>query len=767
MESIPVEYSNTFYDSSVGSIFTEIDGVNVPIFALNKDYIKDVYVDKIGVNFSLVDNYDPEIDAYSAIITLPHFDSDMNPISWSLTRSTSQTYSKQPNVVITSSAPNTPPFYLDFPRNSTIPEEWNKIAFLRATGSVTINGKKRIPRVTGVSDSDEAIELFLNYEYSHNHIALIGNNYNNPNHLKETKIGQPLVKYKTFTDPNITSPEGFDWSSDGFKSFIVDNGTNAIYEFAVDSNATPYTIKTLKSTNNQYNFNTSQISDPSDIVFNSTGNIVHISDNSKRKISQFELSTPWDILTTNFNASYFENTNIDKDSFVSNDGNWYYTLDNSNNIHSYKLRIPYRISTSEHYHSEVIGDYRQVIEIPGYPSWRQRAYCNAVAFIKTLVYYNENGSYTVNRWYTRYTHYARQKAMCFSSDGMYMYVITGMAFNQGEIKRYDLSTPWDLSTAALSQTILHEIGVAPSRGDCPAAGYRDEGVVGVRISDDGSSLYILNTSASTVYRYTFNTGHEYDLTNLNTALGMNVAEQDVIIPPFGSNHQSLEIKDDRLYIANTTKIRQYNILNDDISTISLEDSSDYVQQNYSLSAIMKLEDSNYNRLYLQGNGIIYEYDIDSNLNTATFEYPLNDKELYFNHPISAFYMSDDNKKVYTLDNSANRILKYERQDSTLIGDLIATGDSYSIPSIYGTNWETLEIEETASKLYLGSNGIVQQFGFDSNLNLSYEKLLVLTGNTRSIEDIQFNDSGNTILILGKNGVSVDEYSTAIPYEVAG
>lgn len=759
MEYAPVEHLNTFYESNIGSIFAEIDSINVPIMSLNKDFIKDVYVDHVGVNYTLVDNYDPEVDAYSAIITLPQFDSDMNPISWTLELLTS---ALQPDINIVTSTPNTPPFYLNFPKtaNSDITEEWNKIALLKATGTINIDGKTRIPRVSGVSDSDETAALFLNYEYSHDHIALIGNSYNNPNHLKQTKMGQPVVKYKTFTDLDIISPEGFCWSNDGLKSFIADNGSNAIYEFTTNS---AYTIKTLTSTNNQFSFNIFQISNPLDIASNSTGNIIHILDNSKRKISQFELTEPFDITTMRFNASYFEDPKIRQDSFVSKDGNWYYSLDNDHTIHSFKLTTPYKISTAEYHSSHNLDHYLQRYEYYGYPTWHQQYYCNA----QIITYRYQYAFYTETEYYSRYDHLSKRRAICFSSDGLHMYAASGIAYNNGEIKKYDLTIPWDITTLSLAQTAYHEIGIGMTNKECAADPYRVEGVYGMRISDDGSSIYFLNTSNNTVYRYNFEAGHEYDLDYLTTDLKMNSAPQSFTFSKEGGNSVGIELLDNKLYITSETKIRQYDILNDNISNATLVDSASYTEHDYSLSTIVRLKDSNNNNdiLYLQQNGKMYQYTVDSNLNSATFEYPLNDKEFYLDHDVNSFYISDDNKKVYTLDNTTNKILKYERQDSTAIGGLVVTSDSYNIPSIYGTNWQTLEIEETAGKLYLGGDGIIQQFGFDSNLNLSYEKLLVLTGNTKSIEDVKFNDSGNTILILGKNNISIDQYSTGIPYEI--
>jgi hypothetical protein len=138
-------------------------------------------------------------------------------------------------------------------------------------------------------------------------------------------------------------PRGMYIRSDGLKMYVVGTSGSKITEYnlgvAWDISTASYTTKYF-SVSNQESF-------PEGISFKSDGTKTFVVGSSGR-IIEYNLSTPWDITTANYNSIYVPISSEDsyiKDLYFKDDGNLFYVVGNENaGAYSYGLTDSWIIS---------------------------------------------------------------------------------------------------------------------------------------------------------------------------------------------------------------------------------------------------------------------------------------------------------------------------------------------------------------------------------------------------------------------------------------
>jgi DNA-binding beta-propeller fold protein YncE len=187
----------------------------------------------------------------------------------------------------------------------------------------------------------------------------------------------------------------------------------------------------------------------------------------------------------------------------------------------------------------------------------------------------------------------------FSSDGTKLYV-TG--FVSDAVSEYNLSTPWDISTASLSQSFS-----IFSQTSLPT---------GVFFSADGTKMFVSDTSADSIFKYVLSSAWDVSTASFSQSLSVTSEEtnpQDIFFSPTGT----------KMFITgqNGVVIDEYSLSTAwDLSTATYSTSFSTSSQEPNLrGAFFKVDGS---KMYVVGvdNDTIYQYTTGSTA-TATFTYP--------------------------------------------------------------------------------------------------------------------------------------------------
>jgi DNA-binding beta-propeller fold protein YncE len=198
-------------------------------------------------------------------------------------------------------------------------------------------------------------------------------------------------------------PQGLAFSKSGEKMFVVGRINDAVYEYTLNGS---YCIGTASFVDS-FSVVDSEAAErnPRGIVFSKSGDkmfIVGATDNNKAKVSEYTLTTPWDISTASFVDSLNTRSQEGAASGLafskSGDKMFVMGAKTLDAVHEYTLTTPWDISTA--------------------------------SFVDSFSVQAQEGDPT---------------GLAFSKSGDKMF-ITGA--NGDDVNEYTLTTPWDISTAS-------------------------------------------------------------------------------------------------------------------------------------------------------------------------------------------------------------------------------------------------------------------------------------------------------------------------------
>jgi WD40 repeat protein len=100
------------------------------------------------------------------------------------------------------------------------------------------------------------------------------------------------------------APQDVNFNSAGTKMFIVGSQTNNVYEYTL---TTGFDLSTASYASISFNVG-SQVSKSTDVVFNSLGTRMFVSDNNSSEVYQYNLTTGFDISTASYASVFFDLT---------------------------------------------------------------------------------------------------------------------------------------------------------------------------------------------------------------------------------------------------------------------------------------------------------------------------------------------------------------------------------------------------------------------------------------------------------------------------
>ena len=306
----------------------------------------------------------------------------------------------------------------------------------------------------------------------------------NGDEINQYDLSQPFdVTTATFTSaPNnplrINEEEifanGINFSDDGMQMFIVGGFGEAEVNKYDLTQAFDITTATFTSApNNPLNItNLAQI--PTGITFSNDCQRMFIVDSEGDDVNQYDLTSPFDITSATFpsNPGRFEVSaegTLPSDIAFSPDGlNMYVIGEGDGAIHQYNLSVAFDVSTAS-----FTPATNNPLDLTG-------------------VERNPSG-------------------ISFSADGTRMFVL-GNEIGQAEISQYDLSTPFDITTATFTGGVNNPFNVS---------GQISGGARGITFSEDGQMMFLVGGASSTarVNKYSLSTSFDITTASFDAVTG--------------------------------------------------------------------------------------------------------------------------------------------------------------------------------------------------------------------------------------------------------
>ena len=242
--------------------------------------------------------------------------------------------------------------------------------------------------------------------------------------------------FKTATQD--TSPSGVSLKPDGTKMYVLGNLGDDVLEYDL---ATAFNASTASYVQNFVM--TSQDGSPTGLYFKPDGTKFYMVGTTTDNVYQYSMSTAWDVSTASYDSVSFSVATQEAQPyglFFSSDGTKMYTAGAvSDAVLEYSLSTAWDISSA--------------------------SYSQSFSFVSDET---------------------APRGLTFSQDGSYMFVI-GLAGITDAVRKYTLSTPWDVSTASLSQTLL----VVSLMGN----------MSGINFDPTGTYLYLTDLYADSVLQF--------------------------------------------------------------------------------------------------------------------------------------------------------------------------------------------------------------------------------------------------------------------------
>lgn len=383
---------------------------------------------------------------------------------------------------------------------------------------------------------------------------------------------------------------------DGTKVYIIDSTADAVTQFSL---TTAWEIGTIVADNKSVSVSIEGT--PQGVEFKSDGTKMYIVGTTADTVYQYSLSTAWDVSTASRDSTSLS-IGAQQGTPVSlrfkSDGTRLYVLGGaSDRVEYYNLSTAWDVSTGTH-----------------------------------------GGSFSVA------SQTALPEGLYFKPDGTKMYIVEG---TNERVYQYSLSTAWDLTTASYDTKSF-------------LVGNQDGDPRGLFFKDDGTRLYVLGNTYKSIFQYSLSIAWDVE-----TAAIPSKGDGFIYIGAQSTGLQGLYFKPDgtKVYAVGTTNDRVYQYSLDpgwDLSTATYDNKSFSVaSQDGSAQGVFFKPDGT--RMYVCGatNNRVYQYSLSTawDVSTASYGSVFISLSAQSATPYDLFF-KDDGTKMYVVDATNDRILQY-------------------------------------------------------------------------------------------------------------
>jgi len=520
---------------------------------------------------------------------------------------------------------------------------------------------------------------------------------------------------------DVTVGQGFSFSSDGTKFYVGDLGNGDITEYSM---STAWDISSASSPVSYTPTNFPSGKSLRFVLFNSDGTKMYINNahNSYLTVAEYSLSTAWDISTASPTGNNFDYSSDVGDNvpafWLKPDGTKIFFMNNTTSpsklmrfsISSDALvlgtgsfastDVGKRIqgnggdviltSTAGAYDTTGGSDFTDTSTIAS-GSWTMHGLKSAGASDGLTLPSIVNSYNNISDW--SYDSVVKDLSsdinlapdLYWKPDGTRLYLSD---YHNDKIKQFNLSTAWDISTAAYT-----------AQASWSTASYGNQ-TAGVFFKPDGLKMYVTNM------------GYDYILQfNLTTAWEANTAayytSKDATATAYGSvnNPHNIYFKPDgtRFYMTSQT--------GDDVTQVDLATAWDLFStpsnaQSFStvgqFSAPQGLAfNSDGTKMYLSGNNSMWQYSLSTAWDVTTASYdsetldignlitPVND--------VRGIAFKDDGLKIYVLDNTSSSMYQFTTGSNTMSTGqyhIAATNSGGQIDTAFWTDINSMTADQS-------------------------------------------------------------------------
>lgn len=513
------------------------------------------------------------------------------------------------------------------------------------------------------------------------------------------------------------TPTGMTFGDSGNKVYLIGQQGDWVCQFPL---STAYDYSTRGAMESSIRVNTEEAT-PQDVEFNDDGTRMYIVGNSGDDITEYSLSTAWDVSTATFTDVFDARTAIENllgatngdlltGMAFNNNGSKLYVCDRrSDDVFEFDLSTNYDVST-------------------------------AGAVVNNMVISGENNVRDIS----------------FNDDGSELYVIG----NSGDdVNVFPLSTAYDLSSVGSStnHTLPTSVDGTPQA---------------ILIDNAGTTFYVAGSGDDEVKEYTLSTAFDFSSTITFIQASTFMTRE---ITPHG-----MTFNDDgtKLFVACDTQnmvselglSTPYDINTNDLNAglfINAEESSIRGIAFNNAGTTMYIIGSNGDEI--NGYDLSSAYDLTSTITTTTNSpFDISGEE---DNPTDLFFNSDGTK-LFVLGNTGNDINQYSLSPAYDLTDAIAANldIAYELDGGAGLNIDTAPLgmffNSDGTKLYIAGNqgNDINELTLSNAFDLSTGTITntatySVASEETTITDVVFNADGSKFFITGTNGDDMNQYQT--------
>jgi len=549
------------------------------------------------------------------------------------------------------------------------------------------------------------------------HLHAQGLSYSGPNSFNISSQTPPTHLNENLIPTIDRTPTGMAFGDSGNKMYLTGSQSDFVVQFSL---STAYDYNSKGPMERAFRVNSEETS-PQDVDFNDDGTRMYILGESGDDITEYALSTAWDVSTSSFTDIFdvraaietlLGSTNGDRLTGMTfnDDGSKLFVADRrSDDVFEFELSTNYDVST-------------------------------AGAVVNNIAITGENNVRDIS----------------FNNDGTELYIIG----SQGDdINTFPLSTAYDLSSVGTSS--VNSLPGSPD--NTPQA---------ILINNLGTTFYVAGSSDDEIKEYTLSSA--FDFSSTITFVQSSISQTKEISP----RGMSFNNDGSKLFVAGDAQNAVSEIslsIPYDISTGNLLTAL-YV--NAEESNIQGLAFNNTGTsMYIIGNSgdeingydLSAAYDLTSTITTISgspFDISAED-----NNPTDIFF-NDDGTKFYLLGNGGNDINQYSLSPAYDLNDANSTNLDIVFPLdnasglVIDTAPQGMFFNPEGTKLYIAGNSgnDINEISLSNAFDLS-SGTIALTANysiaseETTITDVIFNPNGSKFFICGTNGDDMNQYQT--------
>lgn len=349
---------------------------------------------------------------------------------------------------------------------------------------------------------------------------------------------------------------------------------------------------------------------------------------------------------------------------------------------------------------------------------------------------------------------ATPRGVEFKTDGTKMYVIGS---TDDDINEYDLSTAWDVTTASYVQnfSVSAQTGATPSK---------------VRFKDDGTKMYVLSQTNTSVYQY-----------SLSTAWNISTASYDSVSFSVGSQEA---VPNGMFFGDGGTKLYIVGSTSDTVYQYTLSSAWDLSTASYaSLSFSVASQETVPNDVFFKSDGTIMyvmgtsgtdvnQYALSSAWDVSTTSYTKVSSPNF-----NVWYSETSPRGIYIKPDGTQLYMVGEVTDSVWQQSMSSAWDVATLsPGLYVNAQESapngLAFKSDGTKMYIvgTANDTVYQYSLATAwdvLTATYDSVSfsVATQETEP-RGIAFKTDGTKMYIIGSSGDDVNEYALSGAWDIS-